>query len=131
MFDQTPTYAINAWYTLSQYAIQIPENGVYITTAQVSFFKASNLKTVQSAIYTGATVEPVADPEDSRNLNFTHWYTGNGGSNFRGERNTPITQRIFEGVKDNWVWLEFLFDNSPNAQLPFESKSWFDLVRLR
>ena len=131
LFDEAPTYAILTWHVLSQYAIQIPEDGVYITTAQVSIFEPSKLKSVRSAIYTGTTVEPIANAYDGRNLNHTNWYTANGGGSLRGESNAPITQRIFQGFKDHWVWLEFLHDNSDNKQLGFKSKSFLDLVRLK
>ena len=39
--------------------------------------------------------------------------------------NASVTQRIFEGVKDYWVWLEFYQDNTNNLSLSFIDNSFF------
>ena len=85
-FERNTKYALTTWHVGSEYAIQIPDNGVYIVTAQTSWNAEKNLKSVRSAIYTGATVESIANGDDGRCLNISHWYTSNGGKDFRGDK---------------------------------------------
>ena len=130
-FDRTKTYSINVWHVITESQIQIPEDGIYMVTAQTSWHKAGDLKSVRAAIYTAESVTPLANGEDGRCLNNTHWYTSQGGTGNRGENNASVTQRVFNGVGGYWVWLETLQDNTPNSLLPFVSNSYIELVRLK
>ena len=130
-FNRNNTYAINVWHLLSESQIQIPATGVYMVTVQTSWYRAGDMKSVRAAIYTSSVVTPILNGEDGRCLNNTHWYTAQGPSGNRGQNIASVTQRVFNGTAGNWVWLEILQDNSPNAALTFVSNSYIELVRLR
>jgi hypothetical protein len=130
-FDKTTTYSYYVWHVITESPIQIPANGIYMVTAQTSWFEPGNLKTVRSCIYTAESVTPISNDEDGRCLNATHWYTSQGAGGSRGERNAPITQRVFNGVGGYWIWLEIFQDNTTNQSLSFQTKSYIELVRLK